>query len=272
MDKNPLGKNQAYDQPYSAELLFVIPRSENRLQWSDNNTLPFSGYDLWRAYEFSWLNEQGKPQASILQLRIPADSENIVESKSIKLYLNSFNLTTFKSESHVIDCLFRDISSAVNHAGISLDLFSLSDPVNQLSIESLQGICLDKIECEEPVFSVEKTHLKTESSEQVKESLYSHLFRSLCPVTGQPDWASVWIHYEGQKIERSGLLKYLLSYRTHQGFHEDCVESMFMDVMEVLKPEKLSIAAYFTRRGGIDINPFRSSFEKQMPEIRLSRQ
>ena len=273
MNKNPLGQNVDYGQKYSPDILFPIARSENRSRSGiDENTLPFSGYDLWNAYEFSWLNNKGKPQCAVLQIEVPAHSKNMVESKSLKLYLNSFNFKSFKSDQALQECLSRDISSCVGE-NISLELYPL-DNLHNPGIESLDAHCLDEIDCEISDFELNASYLKLseQCKHRVEEKLCSHLFRSLCPVTNQPDWASVFIHYQGHAFDQQGLLKYLLSFRNHGGFHEDCVEIIFCDIEKKLKPEKLTIAAYFTRRGGIDINPFRSNFEQRIPLVRLLRQ
>lgn len=271
MKKSPLGKESKHGQEYSPDILFPISRFEGRkLLGLPENLSIFHGYDLWNAYEFSWLNNKGKPQCAVLQLRVPANSKNIIESKSLKLFLSSFNFKYFESESALQQCLIKDIASCVG-AEITIALTPLND-VQRLAVTTLDGHCLDNIDCEINEFVLNKSFLLHGGEIEVNEKLYTHLFRSLCPVTDQPDWASIFVHYQGKQIDRSGLLKYLLSFRVHRGFHEDCVETIFVDIEKHLKPEKLSVAAFFTRRGGIDINPFRSNFEQDMEPVRLVRQ
>lgn len=273
MKKNPLGQSVEFRQDYSPEILFPIARSENRIRLDiDQNALPFFGYDLWNAYEFSWLNNKGKPQCAVLQMKVPVNSKNMVESKSLKLYLNSFNFKSFESKQALLQCLSRDISSCVAEE-VYLELYPLNDLKN-LGINYMDAYCLDDIDCEVTDFELNPSYLmlSEQSMHRTEEKLCTHLFRSLCPVTNQPDWASVFVHYQGNAFAQEGLLKYLLSFRNHRGFHEDCVERIFCDIEKKLKPEKLSIAAYFTRRGGIDINPFRSNCEHSIEALRLVRQ
>jgi len=282
MNKNILGETDSYfksnDLVYAPELLFAIPRSENRKKIYINEKLPFIGWDRWNAYEFSWLDQKGKPQVACLTIDIPSDSCYIVESKSLKLYLNSFTFKKFVNINEVIKLVSQDLKrlllSDVKIKAISLNELSESAFVPQKNL----GTCLDSIVLEEeidysePSFSEVNNKFIYIENEQSNEILSTNLFRSLCPVTSQPDWASIVIEYQGRKINHPSLLRYLLSFRKHQGFHEDCVERIFCDLNQICSPDKLSVYAAFTRRGGIDINPFRSNFQNQIPFARFSRQ
>lgn len=270
--ENPLGNTQDYQQNYSPDILFAIPRSKNREALGLNrHQLPFRGFDLWNAYEVSWLNGSGRPVVAVVELTVPCVSRYIIESKSLKLYFNSLNFKSFESKADLVRTIETDIESllkcvvAVNL--IDMQNFSLS------SISNFKGKCLDDQDLACEGFEMNKRHLENDSiEEEVSESLFTHLFRSLCPVTGQPDWASVLIRYKGRKIDHAALLQYLLSYRGHQGYHEDCVERIYLDLIEACEPEQLTVYARFSRRGGIDINPFRSNYEDAIENCRLARQ
>ena len=283
MSENPLGNNNSYsqEQPYTPELLFAIPRSENRKNLNLEGSESFIGCDRWNAYEFSYLDAASKPVSAHLQIDIPCDSKNIIESKSLKLYLNSLSFKSFDNIESVKSTLKKDLDK-VAESSLGIKITRLDDLSQQpfSSFKSL-GLCIDyynvnsKINFEEVnanLLSLEKDIIKGSSSIIIQETLSSHLFRSLCPVTGQPDWASIIITYHGEAINHSALLAYLLSYRKHQGFHEDCAERIFCDIQNICQPDKLSIYAAFTRRGGIDINPFRSNYETRIPFGRLARQ
>ncbi len=263
-----LGKNTPVVDEYSPDLLYPIPRSGGRASIGQVDNVVFFGADLWHAYEISWLNAQGVPQVRVGRFIIPSNSPNLVESKSFKLYLNSLNSTCFESVEQVRECMVADVSAAAG-APISLELLPADAPV--LAGSSLEGICID----EQPLTVVEQqpsaSILRTGSS-PAEEALYSHLLRSLCPVTGQPDWATVWIRYRGPQLERDALLQYIIAFRKHQEFHEQCVERMFVDLMNTCTPESLEIQAFYTRRGGLDINPFRSTDPRGKPLRRLNRQ
>lgn len=266
----PLGQQTLYASSYDPGLLFPIARAETRAALGiAGNELPFYGVDLWTGYEVSWLNERGKPEVAIARFRIPHDSPNLVESKSFKLYLNSYNQTRCSNRDGVATQMARDLSQAAG-AKVRVQL----DPVAQagLPVTDARGECIDDL----PV-SIEHYHPAPEclavGTERVEERLHSHLLKSNCPVTGQPDWATVEVAYRGLKIEREGLLKYIVSFREHQDFHENCVERMFVDIMERCQPEFLSVYARYTRRGGLDINPWRCSAPDEPPEFeRLVRQ
>ncbi|MFC5432022.1 NADPH-dependent 7-cyano-7-deazaguanine reductase QueF [Paraburkholderia denitrificans] len=271
-DQSPLGKPAAYAEQYNASLLFPIPRALARETIGIGAQLPFFGTDIWNAYELSWLNARGKPQIAIATFFIPADSPNIVESKSFKLYLGSFAQTKLDSAEAVRDLLKRDISAACGAtASVRLDQ---PGGFHKIQFEEFEGLSLDRLDLEAEVYQPEPSLLTAAFNEApVEETLISNLLKSNCPVTGQPDWGSVQIHYVGPQIEQAGLLRYIISYRNHTGFHEQCVERMFVDILRTCKPDRLAIYARYTRRGGLDINPFRTNFNMPMPDnARLARQ
>lgn len=268
LHQSPLGQDTQYVNTYDPKQLYPI---ERRLNWArrgiERETLPFTGEDIWNAYEVSWLNARGKPVVRIAEFRIPASSSHIIESKSFKLYLNSFNLSRFDSEAKVVELMTRDLSTAAG-GEVSVRLLS---PDSETPVERFDGDCLDDLDVEIKHYQP-APELLTASGEVVEESLYSHLLKSNCPVTGQPDWASIQIHYRGPRIGREGLLEYLISYREHGDFHEQCVENIFMDIWQRCRPEALTVYARYLRRGGLDINPYRSSLNAQAPNLRLNRQ
>jgi 7-cyano-7-deazaguanine reductase len=264
-----LGVHTPVVDEYSPQLLYPIPRRDARERLGLKEPLPFAGADLWHAYEMSWLDQTGKPVARVGRFTIGAGSPNMVESKSFKLYLNSLNNTCFTSDEEAAATIKHDIGATVGE-DVALELFDPDD--RSLAGAGLSGICLDNLsvttEAEEP----EASMLRVQATEPVEETLYSHLLRSLCPVTGQPDWATVWLHYRGAGIDHGSLLQYIIAYRQHQEFHEQCVERMFIDIWQRCSPEFLHIQAFYTRRGGLDINPFRSSDPAARPLHRLNRQ
>ncbi|MDH2923932.1 NADPH-dependent 7-cyano-7-deazaguanine reductase QueF [Nicoletella semolina] len=266
-----LGKKTEYKHAYDASLLQSVPRQLNRTDLGIMENPPFVGADLWTLYELSWLNMRGVPQVAIADVVINADSQNLIESKSFKLYLNSFNQTRFASWNDVQTTLQHDLQSCAS-GEISVKLCKLADYTNQ-PITTLEGELIDEqdIEINDYQFSVE--HLaQVATGEMVEEKLVSHLLKSNCLITNQPDWGSVQIHYVGKRLDREKLLRYLVSFREHNEFHEQCVERIFCDLMRFAKPEKLTVYARYTRRGGLDINPFRSNFEPLPANLRLARQ
>lgn len=266
----PLGKETQYEFEYNPGLLHPIERAHSREKLGIGAALPFKGEDIWWGFELSWLNERGKPQVAVAQFRIPVDSPNIIESKSFKLYLNSFNQSRFVSRAEVEALLANDLSGAAG-APVQVELFDVEDPA--LAVGALAGTCLDDLDIEVGAYQPDSGLLAhAEGAKVVEESLYSHLLKSNCPVTGQPDWATVVINYRGQQIDREKLLEYLVSFRQHQDFHEHCVERIFCDVQRILSPEKLTVCARYTRRGGLDINPLRSSEITWEVPARLARQ
>jgi len=270
---NPLGQNvpsTQYYQQYNNKLLFPIPRMEKRLEIGIKNTI-FFGIDIWNAYEVSWLNTKGKPVVAIAQFLFDANSPYIIESKSFKLYLNSFNQTKFISEQEVKSILEQDLSKASN-SQVRVKI-NLPESFNNYKINSPKGICLDRLDIEIEDYNPDSNLLIVDNQSNVEEILYSDLLKSNCLVTGQPDWASIQIGYSGKAINQEGLLKYLIGFRNHQEFHEQCVERIFFDILNQCQPLKLWVYAQYTRRGGLDINPFRTNINMAMPEfVRTARQ
>ncbi|AVI62799.1 NADPH-dependent 7-cyano-7-deazaguanine reductase QueF [Halomonas sp. GFAJ-1] len=270
LEHAPLGRDSAYPEQYDAGLLYPIPRAANRAPLGiEEGKLPFVGEDEWHAFEVSWLNGRGKPIVAVARFRLPADSPNLIESKSWKLYLNSLNQTRFASQEEVQSTLISDLAAAAG-ASVGVELLAVDD--SELAPQRLPGECLDNLDIEISGYTPSAEHLVA-SEEVVEETLYSHLLKSNCPVTGQPDWGSVMIRYKGPKIDREGLLHYLIGYRQHQDFHEHCVEHIFTDLMEKIKPDELLVLARYVRRGGLDISPWRATPGLTPPSpLRLARQ
>jgi 7-cyano-7-deazaguanine reductase len=266
--KPPLGEATEYDSLYSPELLHSIPRAENRSILGLSDQLPFRGEDVWNAYELTWLDARGKPRVAVAEFRVPFDSPNIIESKSMKLYLNSLSMRAYIQSQEVQTVLESDLTEAAG-AEVSVRLKPVSkSPV----IREFSGVCLDDIEADCRAVSVDPQLLDCAADGETTEVLFSHLLRSLCPVTGQPDLGSIVISYTGRPIERASLLRYIVSYRNHNDFHESCAERFFLDIKTRCQPDRLSVYARYNRRGGIDINPFRSDFESTAENLRLWRQ
>ncbi|GEN29640.1 NADPH-dependent 7-cyano-7-deazaguanine reductase [Halovibrio variabilis] len=270
LEHAPLGRDAVYPEQYDAGLLYPIPRAANRAPLGiEEGALPFVGEDEWHAFEVSWLNERGKPIVAVARFRLPADSPHLIESKSWKLYLNSFNQTRFYSREEVMQTLANDLSGAAG-AAVSAELFDVD--AAELAPQRLPGDCLDDLDILVSDYTPTSGHIAI-GEEIVEETLYSHLLKSNCPVTGQPDWGSVMIRYKGPKIDREGLLRYLVSYRQHQDFHEHCVEHIFTDLMAHAKPTQLLVLARYVRRGGLDISPWRATPGLTPPTpLRLARQ
>jgi len=269
----PLGKPSDYKDEYDPGLLCPFPRQAKRDEIGVSaEALPFAGFDLWNAYELSWLNPQGKPVVAMAEFRFPCESTFLIESKSFKLYLNSFNQTRFNGFAEVANTLQRDLSTACADQ-VELDLLPLSSLAGQRFAE-LPGESLDEldIEIDQYALSAELLSGAVSGEERVEETLHSHLLKSNCLVTRQPDWGSILIRYRGRRIDREALLRYLVSFRRHSEFHEQCVERIFVDLKRYCQPERLTVYARYTRRGGLDINPFRSDGETTMPNWRLARQ
>jgi 7-cyano-7-deazaguanine reductase len=264
-----LGKATEYKEVYTPDLLQAVPRSMNRVELNLTDELPFSGTDRWNGYELSWLNLKGKPQIAIMRCEVPISSLNLVESKSFKLYLNSFNQSHFDSIESVADALTKDLSHCAGEK-VKITLFKPAE-FSQMQISSFEALSIDDLDIEIKDYQLEPSILSA-GGKQVEETLTSDLLKSNCLITNQPDWGSVFIRYQGQQINQEGLLRYLISFRQHNEFHEQCVERIFCDIMDNCKPNKLSVYARYTRRGGLDINPFRSNFEQIYPEVRLARQ
>jgi 7-cyano-7-deazaguanine reductase len=269
-----LGQATVYPTQYNATLLFPIARAEGRAAFTAAApTFISAGVDVWHVFELSWLDAAGKPVVAIGRMTVPAYSTYLIESKSLKLYFNGLNFAKFADDNALIQLIVDDLSKVAD-APVQFELFS----VDELVTYSPQGICLDHLDLTTAFAPHEPNPLflkldSNSSNASIEETLYSNLLRSNCPVTGQPDWGTVFIRYQGQKICHSSLLTYIISYRQHSGFHEQCVEQIFADIWQILQPEKLAIHAQYTRRGGLDINPCRSSDPLWLPKVtRLARQ
>ncbi|MGY8527660.1 NADPH-dependent 7-cyano-7-deazaguanine reductase QueF [Paracidovorax citrulli] len=268
-EHSPLGKVSAYKAEYDPSLLFPIPRAPKRAEigLTEGAAVPFFGVDFWNAYELSWLNLKGKPQVALATFIVPANTPNIVESKSFKLYLNSFNQTRLASPEALQQLLHQDLSEATG-GPVQVRLTTEAD-FGQQRLGELDGLLLDRLDIETDIYEPAPQLLRADQEETtVEETLVSHLLKSNCLVTGQPDWGSVQIQYVGAPIDQEGLLKYLISFRNHNEFHEQCVERIFVDVLRQCKPAKLAVYARYTRRGGLDINPFRTNFNTPWPDNR----
>ena len=279
-EQSELGKASAYADQYDASLLFPIARAVKRQEIGVGAQPPFFGADMWTAYELSWLNLRGKPQVALAQLVVPCETPNIVESKSFKLYLNSFNNSRFADAADVLARLRTDLSEALSRGAATNGASSvgvkllLPDMFDREPLQELDGLNLDRLDIECSRYTPAPDLLNAAFDEApVSEVLTSHLLKSNCLVTGQPDWGSVQISYSGPQIEQEGLLQYLVSFRNHNEFHEQCVERIFMDIWTRCKPSKLAVYARYTRRGGLDINPFRTSYPQALPPaVRTARQ
>ena len=267
-----LGQKTEYKSQYDASLLQPVPRRLNREGLGIVEDQPFNqGADVWTCYELSWLNLNCLPQVAIADVAIDFKSENLIESKSFKLYLNSFNQTKFASIEEVEQTLTKDLSQCAS-GQVSVKIHKLADYTNQ-PIMNFAGKCIDEQEIQINSYAFSNQYLENVAEgEIVEETLVSHLLKSNCLITSQPDWGSVQIHYVGKQLNREKLLRYLVSFREHNEFHEQCVERIFTDLMQFAKPEKLTVYARYTRRGGLDINPFRSNFESVPANLRMARQ
>lgn len=278
-EQSQLGKSSAYADQYDPSLLFPIPRSGKREEMGITTQLPFFGADLWTAFELSWLNQRGKPQVALAHFTIPCETPNLIESKSFKLYLNSFNNSRFDHLEAVQERLREDINEILwrgaparqSSAGVRV---IAQDAFEREKVKELEGLNLDRLDIECSDYTPRPDLLKADhDNPPVSESLVSHLLKSNCLVTGQPDWGSVQISYKGAAIDQESLLRYIVSFRNHNEFHEQCVERIFMDIMRQCKPTKLSVYARYTRRGGLDINPLRTSAPMALPaNVRTARQ
>lgn len=267
-----LGQKTDYADKYDRTLLQAVPRALNRDDLGITQKQPFTiGADIWTAYEISWLNEKGVPQVAIADIYLDHQSQNLIESKSFKLYLNSFNQSKFTDFNQVAQIMQQDLAECAQ-GEVKVRLNSLAFYRSQ-KIDRLQGECIDEQDIEITDYQFNAGWLENcVSDEVVEEYLISHLLKSNCLITNQPDWGSLQIHYVGKKIDREKLLRYVVSFRQHNEFHEQCVERIFCDLIHYAKPEKLTVYARYTRRGGLDINPFRSNFEDLPENLRLARQ
>lgn len=268
VEQSPLGKPSEYIDQYDASLLFPIPRRESRLETGYGQNTPIHGEDIWNGYEISWLDALGKPEVRIAEIRIPAISECLIESKSLKLYLNSFNQTRFEHEQQVRDCMAADLSWVAGQP-VQVQFLALDHSWPEVPVAQ----CIDSLAVEITQYEPDASLLAVEPGKPWSGWLCSHLLKSNCPVTGQPDWGSVYLHYQGNTIAPESLLAYIVSMRQHQGFHEQCVEQIFSDIMAQCSPTELTVCARYVRRGGLDINPIRSTRQcVPFPNFRLSRQ
>lgn len=271
-EHSPLGKSSEYVSQYTPELLFPIPRAT---KWAElgleAGKLPYRGVDYWNCYELSWLTPSGKPVVAIGEFAIPADSPNIIESKSFKLYLNSLNQSAYASQAEVEQVLARDLSACAG-APVAVRVRSL-DTVAAEGVAALPGRCVDELEIAVSDYAHPRPELlRCAAGEIVEETLYSHLLKSNCPVTGQPDWGTLVVEYRGPRLDAASLLAYVVSFRQHQDFHEQCVERVFLDLQRLLQPQSLTVYARYVRRGGLDINPYRSTAPINPDNRRLVRQ
>lgn len=277
-EQSQLGRASAFVDQYDASLLFPIARATKREEIGIAGASPFFGADIWTAFELSWLNPRGKPQVAIAHITVPCETPNIVESKSFKLYLASFSGTAFASPEQVRERIRSDVGEAAwrgapaaGSVGVRL---VLPEQFDAEPVHELDGLSLDRLDVECTAYTPAPQLLSAAMDEQpVEETLTSNLLKSNCLVTGQPDWGSVQIHYVGPQIDQAGLLQYLVSFRNHNEFHEQCVERIFMDIWRRCRPLKLDVYARYTRRGGLDINPFRTSHPAALPRnVRTARQ
>lgn len=266
-ESSTLGQATVYVDQYDPSLLFPIPRLANR-QAIGIDALPFKGFDRWTHFEVSWLNAKGKPQVAIANLIFNCESPNIIESKSLKLYFNSFNQTKMASVEAFVKILEKDLSAA---SGLPVSVDLVLPQSEDVAFYKTNAQCIDEHDVEINDYHVTPSILKT-ADHHGRFHVCSHLLRSNCPVTNQPDWATVEIAYEGNEIDEAALLKYIISYRLHNGFHEECVERIFYDINAQCQPEKLAVIGRFTRRGGLDINPVRANFEFEFDQARTQRQ
>ncbi|MYM61794.1 NADPH-dependent 7-cyano-7-deazaguanine reductase QueF [Pseudomaricurvus sp. HS19] len=264
-----LGQHTEYPSQYAPQLLFPIAREESRrVLGIDAAALPFRGVDVWTGYEVSWLNPKGKPQVAVVEFAFPADSPYMVESKSFKLYLNSLNQARLADTDELLATLMADLGAAAG-AAVQARLLGIADA----AVAECPGLCLDDEDVTIEAYEPQPQLLSLVAGEAlVTETLYSELLKTNCPVTGQPDWATISVSYSGPRIDRAALLSYIISFRNHQDFHEHCVERMFTDILQRCRPQSLTVFARYTRRGGLDINPCRTT-EAEWPQMpRLLRQ
>lgn len=270
LHQSPLGKTSQYETRYNPDLLFPIARQEKRTELGiTGKALPFYGRDLWYGYELSWLNSRGKPEVRIVRIELPCQSANLIESKSLKLYLNSFNQSRFADEDAVRQCLERDLSACAGDR-VQVTLFTVAAMECQ-GFQAAPGINLDALDIAIQTYTYDPGLLQKETG-RLAETLHSHLLKSNCPVTGQPDWGTLVVAYQGEAIDHGALLEYICSFREHQEFHEQCVERIFTDLMAHFALDELTVYAQYLRRGGLDINPWRSTCKSTPDCLRFIRQ
>ncbi|MDF1780606.1 MAG: NADPH-dependent 7-cyano-7-deazaguanine reductase QueF [Alcanivoracaceae bacterium] len=271
LQDTPLGRQSDYVDTYTPSLLCPVPRWDAREGLElEMDSLPFHGVDVWHAYEVSWLDMRGKPVVAVAEFRVPCNSKNIVESKSLKLYLNSFANSRFESRAAVITVIEKDLSACADGT-VDVLVHTLDEAAKTPWLEN-SGTCIDLLDLDITQYDYDPGLLMVEQGAEQNEQLYSHLLRSRCPVTGQPDWATLIVRYTGAPISAASLLRYIVSLRNHEGFHEQIVERVFMDIEAQCAPRQLTVYGRFTRRGGLDINPFRSNYETLPISKRVVRQ
>ena len=266
---NALGKEAPHSPRYNPGHLYPVSRLDGRREIGIGESLPFQGADIWNAYEISWLNNKGRPEVAIGRFLFPCGTVNLIESKSLKLYLNSLNMERFDSRALVRSTIAADLSSAAG-GPVAVNL-TPADRFDRTAIDSPSGRCLDNLDIAMRVYRVDPETL-TATGPQLEETLFSNLLRTNCPVTGQPDWGTVVVQYSGRRIDPEGLLEYIVSFREHTGFHENCVERIFTDITRQCTPDRLFVQAQFTRRGGLDINPWRADYAAAPDLARTARQ
>ncbi len=270
VNASPLGKVSEYQSEYNPKLLFSIPRKEKQQELGlDPENLPFVGSDVWFAYELSWLNTKGKPLAMVGRFELPCNSANLIESKSFKLYLNSFNQSQFDSVEVVEALMIKDLSAAAE-AVVGVRLMTIAE-MEDFGFHHVEGVEVDQFDISIDCYDYSPDLLKKVEG-QKEEVLISHLLKSNCPVTGQPDWGTVVVEYKGQAIDHESFLRFICSFRGHQEFHEQCVERVFTEIQARFQMEELTVYAHYVRRGGLDINPWRSTNQPEQKNIRLIRQ
>lgn len=269
VESSPLGKQSNYITSYQPDLLYPITRRQLWKETGLYSKQPYYGMDIWNAYEVSWLNRKGLPQMALAQVCIPCGSQNIIESKSFKLYLNSFNQTHLTDQNELLQRLQQDLTQSAE-GNVQVYLFGLDDPA--MTVVPISGECIDTQDIAINRYHPDTNLLQVTDAGYRQEKLYSHLLKSNCPVTGQPDWATLVVDYQGPTIDRAGLLAYIVSFRKYGDFHEQCVERIFLDILQHCKPEQLTVFARYVRRGGLDINPYRSTKPLRFNHHRTLRQ
>lgn len=268
--ENPLGNPVRYPTEYAPQVLFAVPREESRKVLLGGRELPFRGTDIWNAWELSWLDATGKPIVATAEISVDAESINIVESKSLKLYLNSLAMTRFDSSKQIRELIMGDLTrTAAGHVGVNIRTVEDGTPD---SFDQLPGTCIDTLAVSAWSENIDPGVLTSDANAVVSEDLHSHLLRSNCPITDQPDTGSILVRYEGPRIDGASLLRYIVSFRKHNDFHEACVERIFLDIRHRCQTRKLTVYACYHRRGGIDINPYRTDTQEDAPRLRLWRQ
>ncbi|KEQ13538.1 NADPH-dependent 7-cyano-7-deazaguanine reductase [Endozoicomonas montiporae] len=270
VEMSQLGKTSLYETEYNPSILFPIPRKEKQEQLGlDPQNLPYVGCDVWYAYEISWLNGRGKPVAMVARFELPCDSPCLIESKSFKLYLNSFNQSRFESVSAARETMVKDLSDAAG-APVKVELMTVAE-MEVFGFSKAPGTCVDELDVAIDTYMYQPDFL-TKGDGKVEEAIHSNLLKSNCPVTGQPDWGTIVVEYKGEAINHESFLRYICSFREHQEFHEQCAERVFTDIQQRFQMDELTVYAQYVRRGGLDINPWRSTHHKETNRLRLVRQ